>query len=171
VIKYLPALAAVLAVAACGGSSLAAPAASPASSSAAPVASAAEADTAAAAQSAASGFFALYAAGQYAAAYPMLDAQARATVSEPVWAAVHQACKSSTSGLSYKIGAPVVAGSSAAVMSVSLAGAASAIGSEEETFVYQGGKWAWSPAASDLAAYKGGNVQQIVGRLKTAGNC
>ena len=25
--------------------------------------------------------------------------------------------------------------------------------------------------ASDLAAYKGGDVQQIVGRLKTAGNC
>jgi hypothetical protein len=60
-----------------------------------------------------------------------------------------------------------------AVMSVSLAGAAAAIGSEELTFVYQDGRWFWAPSSSDMSSagnYKG-TVRQIVARLKTAGEC
>ena len=102
----------------------------------------------------------------------MLDAQTRALVPERKWVRVHQACDSSTSGLSYKVGKPVMAGQSA-VMSVSLAGVASAIGSEEVTFAYQDGGWFWAPSSSDISAagsYKG-TVRQIVARLKAAGEC
>jgi hypothetical protein len=67
---------------------------------------------------------------------------------------------------------PVMAGQTA-VMSVSLSGVASGLGSEEESFLYQDGGWFWSPTASDMSAsgsYKG-TVTQIVARLKAAGWC
>ena len=85
---------------------------------------------------------------------------------------VHQDCQSASSGLSYKVGKPVMAGQTA-VVSVSLAGAAAAIGSEEESFVHQAGGWFWAPSASDMSAagnYKG-TVARIVARLKATGLC
>ena len=128
--------------------------------------------TAAAARSAAQDLFALYAAGQYTAVYPLLDAQTRTEVPEHKWVAVHEDCRSPASGLSYKVGKPVMAGQ-IAVMTVSLDGVASSLGSEEESFVYQDGGWFWSPTASDMSAagsYKG-TVAQIVATLKAAGRC
>jgi hypothetical protein len=144
----------------------------PSTAAAAPASSAAAAMTAAAARSAAQDLFALYAAGQYADVYPLLDAQTRTEVPERKWVAVHEDCKPPVPGLSYKVGKPVMAGQ-LAVMSVSLAGVASSLGSEEESFVYQDGGWFWSPAASDISAagsYKG-TVAQIVAKLKAAGQC
>jgi hypothetical protein len=128
--------------------------------------------TAAAARLAAQDLFALYAAGQYTAVYPLLDSQTRAEVPERKWVAVHEDCRSPAPGLSYKVGKPVMAGQ-IAVVSVSLAGVASSLGSEEESFVYQDGGWFWSPTASDISAadsYKG-TVTQIVATLKAAGRC
>jgi len=123
--------------------------------------------SAAAAQSAARAFFSLYAAGQYAATYPLLAPLARHRISEATWVAVHQRCRSSTAGLSYKVGTATLAARSA-VMSVSLAGVASKLGSEEVTFVYRGGRWLYAP--SDLASYQG-TAASIIARLRTAGNC
>lgn len=60
-----------------------------------------------------------------------------------------------------------------AVMSVSLAGAAAAIGGEEESFVFQDGGWFWAPPAADMSAagnYKG-TAARIVARLKASGFC
>jgi len=130
-------------------------------------------DTAAGARAAAEHFFALYAAEQYSAAYPLLDSATRAMVPEHKWVRVHEACKSSASGLSYAVGRPVLAGKTTAVMSVSLSGVASKLGSEEQSFAYQDGGWYWAPSASDLSSagnYKG-SVAQIVARLKAAGEC
>ena len=118
-------------------------------------------------QAAATAFFSLYAAGQYAATYPLIDSQAQRKIPEATWVTVHQDCKSSASGLSYKVGTPTLAGASA-VMSVSLAGVASRLGSEEVTFVYPDGKWLYAP--SDLPSYKG-TAARIVARLKAAGTC
>jgi hypothetical protein len=129
-------------------------------------------DTAAAARSAAQSMFALYAAGQYAAVYPLLDAQVRGAVPAHKWITVHEDCPRASAGLSYKVGEPVMAGQTA-VMSVSLSGAAAAIGSDEESFVYQDGGWFWAPSASDMSAagnYKG-TVARIVARLKASGYC
>lgn len=144
----------------------AATSAAPAASSPA-AAPAAAPVTATAAKSAAKAFFSLYAAGQYAATYPLLDPQARRRIPEATWVTVHDRCKGTAAGLSYKMGTPTLAGRSA-VMSVSLAGAASSLGSEEVTFVYRGGRWLYAP--SDLASYSGSPVR-IVARLKAAGNC
>jgi hypothetical protein len=49
--------------------------------------------TAIAARSAAQDLFALYAAGQYATVYPLLDAQTRGEVPEHKWVAVHEDCR------------------------------------------------------------------------------
>ena len=62
-------------------------------SSPAAAASAAPA-TATAAKAAATTYFSLYAAGQYAATYPLIDAQARRKIPEATWVTVHQDCKS-----------------------------------------------------------------------------
>jgi hypothetical protein len=104
--------------------------------------------------------FALYSAGQYAVVYPLIDAHARAAVPEHKWVAVHEKCPPQAAGLAYKVGRPVMAGQTA-VMAVSLAGVASSLGSEEESFVYQDGGWFWAPSESDIAAYKG-TVAHIV---------
>ncbi len=48
-------------------------------------------------------------------------------------------------------------------MSISLAGVASKLGSEEVTFVYRGGKWLYAP--SDLASYQGTSAS-IITRLR-----
>jgi hypothetical protein len=173
----IPLVAAALTLTACGAAASPDPAGSLAGTPAPPASPAASQpaavpDTPAAARAAAESLFALYAAEQYSDVYPGLDARTRALAPERKWVRVHQACDSSTSGLSYKVGKPVMAGQSA-VMSVSLAGAAAAIGSEEVTFVYQDGRWFWAPSSSDMSAagnYKG-TVRQIVARLKTAGEC
>jgi hypothetical protein len=141
------------------------PTAAPAVASSTP---AGQPETPAGAQAAARTFFALYAAGQYAAAYPSLDSAFRASVPEAKWVAVHQQCTSSTSGLSYEVGAPVMAGTAAAVMKVSLSGAAAAIGREEITFDYESGSWSWVPG--DTASYQG-TVAQVVARMKASGGC
>ena len=164
-IRVLVLALALVALAGCG--TPAATTSSPASSGPAASNAPAAPDTAAAAKAAAESYFTLYAAGQYAAVYPMLDAQARAAIPEATWVTVHQDCKSAASGLSYAVGAPVMAGSTA-VVKVSIAGALSKLGSEEESFTYEGGKWLFAP--NDLPSYKG-TPAQIVARLKAAGSC
>jgi hypothetical protein len=54
--------------------------------------------------------FAFYSAGQYAAVYPMLSAQARAELPERESVAVHEKCPPQAAGLTYKVGKPVMAG-------------------------------------------------------------
>lgn len=107
----------------------AATSAAPAASSPA-AAPAAAPVTAAAAKSAAKAFFSLYAAGQYAATYPLLDPQARRRIPQATWVTVHVRRKGTAAGLSYKVGTPTLAGRSA-VMSVSVAGVASSLAAKK----------------------------------------
>jgi hypothetical protein len=167
----IAACAAAVVVAACGGTST-----PPASSStghtttppaAAPSSPAAQPQTAAAALTAAKNYFALYGAQQFAAVYPMIDPADRAQINESVWVAVHQQC-GPTSNLSYAVTNPVLAGTTA-VVTVSLAGAASSIASEQISFVYVGGQWYYQP--SDTSDYAGNTTAQAVAALTAAGNC
>ena len=138
---------AALALGACSSSPKAAPGApatrQPATQSATPAAAAspAEAQTVAAAKSAAKTYFGLYGAGQYAAVYPMIAPKYRRHIKQAVWVGVHAACPSAAAGLSYKISDPIPAGSSTVVFTVSLAGVASSLGSEQVTMSYTAGRW------------------------------
>ena len=167
---------ATLALAACGSSPKAAapgaPATSqPATQSATPAAAAspAEAQTVAAAKSAAKTYFGLYGAGQYAAVYPMIAPKYRRHIKQAVWVGVHAACPSAAAGLSYKISDPIPAGSSTVIFTVSLAGVASSLGSEQVTMSYTGGRWYFDP--TDVSIYHGHTLAQAVAAAKTDGFC
>jgi hypothetical protein len=143
-------------------------AAAPASSPSAAPSPQASPMTAAAAQAAATAYFDFYAARQYAAVYPLLSPAARQVISQAEWVAVHQACHSTVAELSYKVSRPEVAGTTA-VVNVSLAGAAAAIGSEEETFTYSGGRWLYAP--SDLSVYRHHSAAQAVAAARAQDLC
>lgn len=165
-----PALLATLAVAGCGGHAATPPGSQP-SSAAVAATTPAEPETAAGAVAAAQQVFELYAAQQWAAVYPDMIPSIRAAVSEQVFAAVHQQCSGTAAGLSYQVTSPVLAGSTA-VVTVSLAGAASGLASESQTFQYDGGKWLWGLTPQDAAQWaQGGTAAAIVSRLKGAGYC
>jgi hypothetical protein len=71
--------------------------------------------------------------------------KSRRAIRESVWVGLHNQCRpSSTAGLSYRVTHLVLAGN-LAVVTVGYAGAASALGSEQITFKYAGGKWYFQP--------------------------
>jgi hypothetical protein len=164
----LPILA--VALAACGSGTTTTPPSSSNQTTAAPSSPAApaEPDTAAGAQAAAQTVFELYGGGQYSAVYTDMAPSFTSQVPEPTYVAVHQDCPSS--GLSYQVTDPVLTGNTA-VVTVSLAGAASALASETMAFDYVSGKWLWAPSAQMTAPYKAGSVAQIVTALKAEGPC
>lgn len=120
------------------------------------------------ARTAATGYFDLYAAQQYAATWALLSPAAQQAVTSREWVKVHRACAGSSSGMAYKIGRVTLAGN-VAVVNVSLAGALSKVGSEEQSFTYARGRWGFAP--SDLSAYKGRTAAQAVSALKSLGLC
>lgn len=168
-------VAAVAAVAGCGttattpaGSTAAAASQTVAPSQSPAATASAEPVTAAAAKSAAETYFGLYAAGQYAAVYPMISPAARRIIRESVWTGLHERCRPTTATLTYKVAHPILAGT-IAVVTVGYAGGAASLGSEQITFTYVDGKWYYQP--SDLSVYARHNVAQAVAAAKAAGVC
>jgi hypothetical protein len=162
-------------ISACSGSP--APAASPAATTAAstaassavtPSATPAQPETAAAAKAVALQYLGLYSAGQFATSYPLLTPAAQKAVPESAWVAVHQGCPSVSAGMAYEIKNVTMTGSTA-VMTVTLAGAASGLASASEAFIYSGGKWGFSP--SDLNLYEHSSVAADIAAAKAAGDC
>jgi hypothetical protein len=123
--------------------------------------------TAAAARSAATLFLDLYAAGQFSATYTMLSPSAKKVISKNTWLAVHQTCKNAP-GTSYTVTNPVLTGRNA-VVSVSLAGTQSDLGSDQENFIYRGDRWYFVPP--DLSLYKHHTAAQITAKLKSLNEC
>jgi hypothetical protein len=123
----------------------------------------------AAAKAAAVTYFDLYAAGQYAAVYPMIAPTDRKLIRQTVWVAVHRACRPSTAaGLTYKVTHPILAGS-IAVLTVGFSGAAAALGSEQITFSYASGSWYYQP--SDMSVYRDHDVAQAIAAAKADDLC
>ena len=163
------AVAAGLALAACsaaGSGRSAAPSRSPAPGAHAstPV----EPATVAAVRADADDYLTLYTAGQFAIIYQMLSAPARQAINEQAWVAVHRGCPGATGGMTYQIRRVAVTGKTA-VVTVSLAGAATKPESATETLVYADGHWGFSPG--DLGLYRHGSVSADVAAAKTAGGC
>ena len=165
-------VAAVLAAAACSSgisstpASTATTAATTASASA--TASPAQPATAAAAKAAAARFFGLYTASQWAAAWTFLPPSTRQVVPQATWVAVHEGCPSASAGLAFQITNVTVTGSTA-VVTYTLSGAASKLGSATQAFTYSRGQW-WL-VLSDPGAYQRGSVKDDVAALKAEGEC
>jgi flagellar capping protein FliD len=165
--------AAVLTAAACSSAPQATSASNNAATTTAPAspaahASVAQPETAAAASAAARQYLGLYSAGQFAAAYGLFAPSARRAVSESTWVAVHQGCPPQASGLTYQVKDATVTGSTA-VVTVTLAGAASSLASESEALTYSGGRWGFVP--NDLSMYEHGSVKADLAAAKAAGYC
>ncbi len=113
----------------------AAPATAAAASTPAP---AAQPETAAAARAVARQFLGLYSADQYAASWTLLAPSVQRKVSQAAWVAVLQGCPPQSAGLAYNVSKATVTGSTA-IVTVSLSGAAAAIGSASEAPHLHGG--------------------------------
>jgi hypothetical protein len=127
-------------------------------------------ETEAGVRAAATQFYALYAAGQWAQAYAMLTAAAQAEVSESTYAAVHQGCPSSSAGLARVIKSVTLAGSTA-VVTETVGGALSSLGSVTDAWDYSAGRWGIALSASSLKDYSHGSVKADVAAAKAAGQC
>lgn len=164
----------LIATAACSSSAPAAPATSAATMTATPTpvastpSAAAQPETAAGARAAARQFLGLYSAGQYAASWTLLAPSVKRKVSQAAWVAVHQGCPPQSAGLAYNVSKATLTGNTA-VVTVSLSGAAAAIGSASESLTYTAGRWGFVP--SDLSSYGHGSVRADIAAAKAAGYC
>lgn len=165
-----------LAVTACasGGSasSASAPAATTSTTSTAPASASAatEPETEAGVRSAATQFYALYAAGQWSSAWAYLTPATQSVAPEATFAAVHNGCQSPSAGMARVIKSVTIVGSTA-VVTETVAGAASALGSSTDAWQYAGGRWGFELSASALAVYKHGSVAADLAAAKAAGDC
>jgi hypothetical protein len=143
----------------------------PATATAAPAEqAAAQPETEAGVRSAATQFYALYSAGQWAPAWQMLTPAAQRQVPEATYAAVHAGCPSASAGLARVIKGVTMAGSTA-VVTETVAGVASALGSVTDAWSYSGGRWGIALSQSSLADYSHGSAAADVAALKAAGSC
>lgn len=150
-----------------GRPSAAAPSASTGATS---LAAAVQPETAAAVRSDATQFYALYSAGQWAQAWAMLTPASQKAVPESTFAAVHQGCPSASAGLARVIKSVTMAGSTA-VVTETVAGALSSLGSVTDAWSYSGGRWGIALSASSLKDYSHGSAAADVAAMKAAGDC
>jgi hypothetical protein len=150
-----------------GSTSAAAPAAG---SGGAASQAAGQPETEAAVRSDATQFYALYAASQWAQAWAMLAPSAKKAVPESTYVAVHQGCPSASAGMARVIKSIAVAGSTA-VVTETVAGALSSLGSVTDAWAYSGGRWGVTLDPTSLKDYSHGSATADVAAMKAAGSC
>lgn len=160
--------AALLAVAGCSAlpGSTSAPAAAP-GSTAQPTA---QPKTEAGVRDAATRFYALYAASQWAPAWQMLAPTSQAAAPESVYVAVHESCPSASAGMSRVIKSVVMAGSTA-VVTETVSGLASTLGSTADAWTYSSGRWGIDLPPDGIKDYSHGSAAADVTAMKQAGEC
>lgn len=133
-------------------------------------ASAAEPDTAAGVRAAATAFYALYSAGQWSAAWNDLSPAGKASVSRPVYIALHQACPPGSAGMARVIKGITLDGTTAVVRET-VAGSLGSLGTVADAWTYTGGRWSFSPDAASMAVYAHGSAKADIAAAKAAGDC
>lgn len=127
-------------------------------------------ETEAAVRSDATQFYALYAASQWAQAWAMLAPSAQKAVPESTYVGVHQGCPSASAGMARVIKSVTVAGSTA-VVTETVAGALSSLGSVTDAWAYSGDRWGLALDPSSLKGYSHGSAAADVAAMKAAGDC
>jgi hypothetical protein len=130
----------------------------------------AQPETEAGIRAAATQFYALYAASQWSSAWPYLAPSIQARVSEATFTAVNQGCPSPAGGLARVIKSVTLAGSTA-VVTETVAGVASSLGSVADAWQYIGGQWRISLSPSALAVFSHGSAAADIAAAKAAGDC
>jgi hypothetical protein len=160
-----------LAVAACSTASSTAGTTSPVGTSA-PAATTAPAqpETEAGVRAVATQFYGLYAAGQWASAWDDLTPTDQAAIPAATFTAVHGGCPSPSAGLARVIKGITLAGSTA-VVTETVAGTASALGTAADAWQYADGRWGFQLSASSLAVYTHGSASADIAAAMAAGEC
>jgi hypothetical protein len=127
-------------------------------------------ETEAAVRSDATQFYTLYAASQWAQAWAMLAPSAQKAVPESTYVAVHQGCPSASAGMARVIKSVAMAGSTA-VVTETVAGALSSLGSVTDAWAYSGGRWGVTLDPASLKDYSHGSAKADVAAMKAAGDC
>ena len=158
-----------LAVAGCAAQSSQPPslAAAPASSA---TQAAAQPETEAGVRDAATRFYALYSADQWAQAWQMLTPAAQAAAPEALYIAVHQGCPSASAGIARVIKSVTMADATA-VVTEALSGVAGALGSATDAWEYSGGRWGIELSQTAAASYTHGSAAADIAAAKAAGEC
>lgn len=125
-------------------------------------------ETAAAAKSTAEQFFALYSAGQWSAAWKLMAPADQKQAPEQVYEAVHQGCPSQAAGLAYNVEKVTLAGSTA-VVTYTISGAASALGSATMALSWTPAGWGVEPG--EMSIYSHGSTAADIAAAKAAGEC
>jgi hypothetical protein len=116
------------------------------------------------AQKAATKFLGLYAAGQYAATWKLIDPGLRQRISEAAWVGVHEACTNQPAGTTYAVSRR---GTPFAVMVFAVSPRVANNG--QIAFTYDGGQWWYDP--SDGWIYFDRTLQQALATAKAKGRC
>lgn len=130
----------------------------------------AQPETEAGVRAAATQFYGLYSAGQWAQAWQMLTAASQQAAPEATYVAVHEGCQAPGAGVARVIKSVTMAGSTA-VVTETLSGVAGGLGSTTDAWLYAGGRWGFSLSQSALAGYSHGSAAADVAALKAAGEC
>lgn len=142
----------------------------PGATGSAPAQAAVQPETEAGVRADANQFYALYSAGQWAQAWQMLAPASQKAAPEATYAAVHEGCPSATAGLARVIKSVTMAGSTA-VVTETVGGVVSSLGSVTDAWSYAGGRWGITLSQSSTAPYSHGSAAADVASLKAAGQC
>ena len=132
--------------------------------------SSAEPQTKTGVKAAATAFYDLYAASQWAQAWSYLAPATQRAVSVKTWTGVHEQCASQTAGLARTIRGVTMSGSTAVVDETG-AGALGTLATVSDVWVYSGGKWGLKLGKSRTAVYSHGSVKADVAAARAAGEC
>jgi hypothetical protein len=128
----------------------------------------AEPKTKAGARAAATHFYGLYFASQFAASWALLAPVARSQISRSVWVAVHDGCLPTTLRKARVIKSVTLFGDTA-IVAQRLPGARSRRGKSDDVFSYTNGHWGYSPGNPGI--YHHGSVAADLAAAKAAGLC
>jgi hypothetical protein len=141
----------------------------PAQASPAPPVGPAEPKTQTGARAAATHFYDVYLASQFAASWDLLAPAAKRQVSKGIWIKVHEGCLSAGSGGKIRVIKSVTVFGDAAIITESLAGTHSKHRTARSVFNYSDGHWGYAP--NNLSIYHHRSVAADVAAARAAGLC
>jgi hypothetical protein len=120
------------------------------------------------AREAATRFYGLYFAGQFANSWDLLAPAAKRQIPRSVWVGVHEGCLSAGAGNSAVVKSVTVFGK-AAIVTEAIADGSPGSGTVAAVFNYSNGQWGYSPG--DPSVYHHGSVAADIAAAKAAGLC
>jgi hypothetical protein len=120
------------------------------------------------ARAAAAQFYDLYFSRRFAASWDLLTPAAKREIPKTLWVKVHEGCPSAGAGVARVIKAVTVFGN-AAIVTETIAGSLSRLGTAGDVFSNVDGRWDYLP--QDIDIYHHASVAADVAAARAAGYC